>query len=87
MAILLLIFSWGARSPRHIIKVLTTYLLQIFLLIINFVFLFCFVLNRTYIWTKTVRTDVAKTAKSELRFCLFIFLFLLPHLVSIRDED
>ena len=35
-----------------------------------------------------MRTVVAKTAKSELRFCLFvILLFLLPQLVSIRKED
>ena len=38
--------------------------------------------------TNTVRTKVAKTAKSELRFCLFvILLFLLPQLVSARNED
>ena len=35
-----------------------------------------------------MRTKVAKNAKSELRFCLFvILLFLLPQLVSIRKED
>ena len=35
-----------------------------------------------------VRSKVAKTAKSELRFCFFvILLFLLPQLVSIRKED
>ena len=38
--------------------------------------------------TNTVRTKVAKTAKSELRFFLFvILLFLLPQLVSARNED
>ena len=38
--------------------------------------------------TNTVRTKVTKIAKSELRFSLFvIFLFLLPQLVSIRNED
>ena len=38
--------------------------------------------------TDTVRTKVIKTAKSELRFCLFvILLFLLGQLVSIRNED
>ena len=38
--------------------------------------------------TNTVCTKVAKTAKSELRFCLFvILLFLLPQLVSARNED
>ena len=32
--------------------------------------------------------QVAKTAKSELRFCLFvILLFLLPQLISARKED
>ena len=35
-----------------------------------------------------VRSKVTKTAKSELRFCFFvILLFLLPQLVSIRNED
>ena len=38
--------------------------------------------------TNTVRTKVTETAKSELRFCLLvILLFLLPQLVSIRNED
>ena len=38
--------------------------------------------------TNTVRTKVAKTAKSEQRFCLFVIsLFLLPQLVRIRNED
>ena len=33
-------------------------------------------------------TKVAKTAKSGLRFCLFvILLFFLPQLVSIRNKD
>ena len=72
-------------SPRHTIEVLTTYLLQFFYLL----FILCFVLFyiETFILTNTVRTKVAKTAKSELRFCLFILLFPLPQLVGIRNED
>ena len=35
-----------------------------------------------------MRTKIAKAAKSGLPFCLFvILLFLLPQLVSIRNED
>ena len=38
--------------------------------------------------TNTMCTKVAKTAKSELGFCLFvILLFLLLQLVSTRNED
>ena len=76
----------GSRSPRHTIEVLTTYLLQFFYLL----FILCFVLFYIGIFTltNTVRTKVAKTAKSELRFCLFvILLLLLPQWVSIRNED
>ena len=80
-----------ARSPRHIIKVLITCLLQYFLFTYSLfvLYLFCFILNIVFIWTNTVRTEVAKTVKSEFScvFCLFvILLFLLPQLVSIRNE-
>ena len=85
---------WGvgggvrARSPRHTIEVLTTYLLQFFLFIIHFVF--CVILHRNFFFwpMNAMRSKVAKTAKSELRFCFFvILLFRLPQLVSIRKED
>ena len=75
-----------ARSPRQTIEVLTTYLLQFFLFIIHFVL--SFILNMNFYFDQYSAHPVAKTAKSELRFCSFvILLFLLLQLVSIRNED
>ena len=77
----------GGTLPTPFHRSLSNIFITIFLFIIYFVF--CFILNRIFFnWTNTVRTKVAKTAKSELRFCLFvILLFLLPPLVSIRNKD
>ena len=60
----------------HIIEVLTTCLLQFLKFNIHFVFLFRFKLISFFILTNTVCTKVAKTAKSELRFCLLFCCFL-----------
>ena len=78
-----------ARYPRHIIEVLATCILRFFyLFIIHFVFLFYFDYDFFFFWTNTVGTVVAKTAKSDLRFWLFvILLFLLPHFVSSMNKD
>ena len=77
----------GGTLPTPFHRSFSNIFITIFLFIIYFVF--CFILNRIFFnWTNTVRTKVAKTAKSELRFCLFvILLFLLPPLVSIRNKD
>ena len=39
--------------------------------------IFCFILNRIFISTNTVRTEVAKTAKSEFH-CIFVCYFVVP---------
>ena len=77
----------GSTLPTPFHRSFSNIFITVFLFIIYFVF--CFILNRIFFnWTNTVRTKVAKTAKSELRFCLFvILLFLLLPLVSIRNKD
>ena len=66
----------GARSPRHIIEVLIICLLQFFLNLLIY-YSVCFILNRIFISTNTVRTEVAKTAKSEFH-CIFVCYFVVP---------
>ena len=75
----------GVRFPRNTIEVLRTYLLQFFFIYYSFCVLF---LIGIFILTNTVRTQVAKTGKSQLHFYLFvILLFLLLQLVSVRSEN
>ena len=82
---LLLVLVWqGACSPRHTIKVLTTYLLQFFYLLFLLYFVLFYI--GSFYFNQYSAHEV--TAKSKLRFCLFvILLFLLPQLVSIRNEE
>ena len=72
-------------TPYH--RRFTNLFITIFFILLS---ILCFVLFwiGIFVFTNTVHTKVAKTAKGELRFCFFvILLFLLPHLVSIRNED
>ena len=77
--------SGGGTLPTPYHRSFKKLFITIFLIYYSFCVLF---LIGIFILTNTVRTQVAKTAKSQLHFYLFvILLFLLLQLVSIRSED